>query len=46
MAAGQVDTASLITHRFALEEWEEALEVAGQHGTKVLFEIASPSARE
>jgi L-iditol 2-dehydrogenase len=41
LAEGRVDTTALITHRFALEEWQEALDTAGRPGTKVLFQIAS-----
>jgi L-iditol 2-dehydrogenase len=37
--AGRVDPGRLVTHRFGLEEWEEAFETAGRSGTKVVFEI-------
>jgi 2-desacetyl-2-hydroxyethyl bacteriochlorophyllide A dehydrogenase len=35
---GGVDAARLITHRFPLTSWEEALEVAARPGTKVVFD--------
>jgi L-iditol 2-dehydrogenase len=41
LAEGQVNTEALITHRFTLEEWAEALDTARQRGTKVLFQISS-----
>jgi L-iditol 2-dehydrogenase len=39
LAEGQVDSLALITHRFTLEEWREALDAARQPGTKVLLQI-------
>lgn len=39
LQTGQVTPAPLVTHRFALDRWEEAFETAGRSGTKVVLEI-------
>jgi L-iditol 2-dehydrogenase len=41
LARGQVDTETLITHRFPLDNWETAFTRAKQSGAKVLLEINS-----
>jgi L-iditol 2-dehydrogenase len=40
LAEGQVDSMALVTHRFPLDQWREALDAAEQPGTKVLLEVA------
>jgi 2-desacetyl-2-hydroxyethyl bacteriochlorophyllide A dehydrogenase len=34
----RVNTSKLVTHRFALAAWQDALAVAGRSGTKVVFD--------
>ena len=42
LESGRVTPGPLITHRFALDQWQEAFEVAGRSGTKVVLEIGGP----
>ena len=39
VAGGRVTPGPLVTHRFALGDWEAAFETAGRPGTKVVLEI-------
>lgn len=46
LAEGRVNSEALVTHRFTLDQWAEALDTAQQRGTKVLFQIAPAAASE